>query len=295
MKKYINGQEVQYKQISCGLNGAQGVGITEPYINLYVVVTRDCNVRCKFCTFCEKGVTFDILKFKKGIDAISKEFKIGKVSFTGGEPTLNIPAIKEALSILKKKDKDIFTSVNTNGTNLKALEGLEDLDNIALSRHAILEEDNKFIMGVPNKNILKDKDILDFTEKGKLHLSCNLIKGYVDNASSVEDYLEFASKLGVDDVGFVSLMPVNKYAEDNFIDFKDIDFKGNLNIINNKVYLKEEQGVHVCRCNNYLYKAKKGNIIAFYSRYVVKRDAIIDYLVFEDGNFTQGFNGKVII
>lgn len=295
MKKYINGKEVNYKTKSCGLNGTAGVELTDYYINMYVVLTRNCNVSCKFCTFCKNGVGFDILKFEEIIKEVTKEFKLGKVSFTGGEPTLNIEDLKSALQILKRYAPYVFTSVNTNGTNLRELEDILDLDNIALSRHSSLEEENRYLMGVSTKNILSDENILNFKEKEKLHLSCNLVKNYVDNSSKIIEYLEFAASMGIDDVGFVSLMPVNDFSKEHFVDFKSIDFSMYPKVINNKSYSKLESGLEVCRCNNYLYTSKLGGVVAFYSRYVVERDSPSDYLVYEDNKLKQGFNGTQII
>lgn len=58
----------------------------------------------------------------------------------------------------------------------------------------------------------------------KIHLTCNLIRGIVDSEKAVIAYLEKAKSLGVYDVGFVSLMKVNKFCEDNHVDFSDIVF-----------------------------------------------------------------------
>ncbi len=67
----------------------------------------------------------------------------------------------------------VKTSVNTNGSRLKDLEGIDVLDNIALSRHHYDDEINNQIFGINTA----DTDILDsFKDKHKLHLSCNLIK-----------------------------------------------------------------------------------------------------------------------
>lgn len=293
--KYLYGKEINYKTRTCGLNGEGPRDIEVPVMNLYVVLTRSCNVNCRFCTFHSGKSAFDIEKFKSCVNEISKQFYIGKVSFTGGEPTLNVESLKAAVDVLKQADKHIFTSVNTNGTNLECLKGIDNLDNIALSRHAIKDVDNEYLMGNPIVKIASRSDILSFQEKEKLHLSCNLTKGFIDSADKVVEYLEFASELGVDDVGFVSLMPVNEFARAKFIDFKDLKFNLGSRFINNKRYCKYESEQVVCRCNNYLYTARNARVVMMYSRYVIDSGSVTDYLVYEDNHLKQGFSGEVII
>lgn len=122
------------------------------------------------------------------------------------------------------------TSVNTNGIHLNELGQLVQsglLNNIALSRHGLTDKENQEIF--KTNTIPTDEDIKAFVDKyGQvIHLSCNLIEGYVDSPESVVDYLEKAASFGINDVGIVSLMNKNQYCKDKYVDYslvaKDIE------------------------------------------------------------------------
>ncbi len=95
-------------------------------VNIYVLVTSKCNLRCNYCyeghektnkdmklDTAEKTVDFIIDKFNK-----DKSGKPLTVIFHGGEPLLNFEIIKYiASSILKKIPKDkVRFDMTTNGT-----------------------------------------------------------------------------------------------------------------------------------------------------------------------------------
>lgn len=50
------------------------------------------------------------------------------------------------------------------------------------------------------------------THPHQIQFRCNLINGYIDSRDEVFKYLDWANELGINDVGLVSLMPVNDYA-----------------------------------------------------------------------------------
>ena len=187
---------VEVKDISCGMNGNLGHPYSDTRINVYTCLTHICNTNCSFCNYhYNDSVKFDFEKWKVCIDEIVDKLGIFKASFTGGEPSLEFDNLIKCLEYLKSKDENIFTIINTNGSNLEKLIGLDCLDNIALSRHSIDDLENQKIFGttvVPNLEVIKD-----FPEKEKLHLSCNLIKGYVDSNEKIKKYLEKCSEIGV--------------------------------------------------------------------------------------------------
>lgn len=261
--------------------------VTEPYVNIYVRLQNNCNAACKFCEFRGEHQNFDLKKFLTIIDLINTKVKINKVSFTGGEPTLNIRLLKVVINIIRHVRKDAFIVVNTNGVNLPKLVGL-DIDSIAMSRHHYDDAKNNEILGfnAPSKEM-----IAAFPNKNVLHLSCNLVRGYIDSEEEVIKYLEFCNEVGVDDVGLVSLMGVNDYCKEHFKDFNDFDFSEYKNMLRNRTWNNKD----CCRCANYLYASNSNaNIVKMYSRYYVKPHDVEGQLVFDGQYLKTGFNGEII-
>lgn len=263
-------------------------------ISLYIVITRKCNAKCSFCEYRGKTEKININKFEEIFIELNKYYDITTVHFTGGEPTLELTTIEDICNIIKKISPLTKTSVNTNGIFLKDITNIDNINNIALSRHTIIDEDNYNIFRT--NNIATYDDILNNNHKEKIHLSCNLIKGYIDSSDKILEYLEMASKLDINDVGFVSLMNINDYCNDSYVEFSNIIPKENdyfkktrdYRCINNK-------NMVTCKCENYLYKAKNMNFVSMYHRYVIKNNEKADFLVYENNHLKQGFNGNIII
>lgn len=263
-------------------------------ISLYIVITRKCNAKCSFCEYRGETEKIDIYKFKEIFIELNKYYDITTVHFTGGEPTLELDTINTLSKTIKEISPLTKTSVNTNGIFLNKLSNIDTVDNIALSRHTIIDKDNFNIFRT--NNIATYKDIYTNNHKEKIHLSCNLIKGYIDNDKKIIDYLEMASKLDINDVGFVSLMNINDYCNYSYVEFSNIIPKENdyfkktrdYRCINNK-------DIVTCKCENYLYKAKNMNFISMYHRYAIKNNEKADFLVYENNHLKQGFNGNIII
>lgn len=284
-------KELAIKENYCSFLYYNPVKITTPYINLYVKLSNVCNAKCNFCEFNgpDKN-SFDIYKFYFVINEINKNIKINKISFTGGEPTLQLPNLKNCLKIIKDINNDIFTIINTNGIHLKELDNIPDLVNsIALSRHHYDDDLNYEIF--KTKTIPSNNDINNFKNKNLLHLSCNLIKNYIDTNSKCYDYINFYSKMNILDFGFVSLMHVNDFCKNNHINFKDLNLQNNDNVYLNKTWNNEKS----CSCNNFLVSNEEGIISKVYARYYSNRSPTCDNtLVYDNGVLTQGFGGQII-
>lgn len=293
LKVKLFDKNVEVKDTSCGMNGNKGYPYIDLRINVYTCLTHVCNAKCPFCEYHYNDTyLFDFEKWRYCIDEIVDTLGIFKASFTGGEPSLELETLKKCLKYLKNKDENIFTIINTNGVRLKDLEGIDELDNIALSRHALSDEENYKIFGTDTVSSLQD--IIDFKDKSKIHLSCNIIKGYIDSDEKIKEYFEMASEVGVLDVGFVTLMPINKYAEEHSIDFSDISLSLNNKFIINRYFDRVVNNSCVCKCRNYLYNSQNGKIITGYSRYYIDRNYTDGALVYMDNKLRQGFTGEVI-
>lgn len=85
--------------------------------NFGIEVTRKCNMSCAHCMRGDaqnKDINLDWVD-----EVLRNTAFIGKIHFTGGEPTLNWKAIKETLKIAKKYNIPIlYFDVVTNGKNI---------------------------------------------------------------------------------------------------------------------------------------------------------------------------------
>lgn len=296
MKFELFGKELIIKDCACSLNGKPGKSIEEPYINMYVTLTNSCNAKCPFCcnaANASKKVDFDFYKFYYLVHEVSRQIKINKLSFTGGEPSLDLELLTRCVKAVKETDVEIFTIINTNGINLTKMEDVSKyFDSIALSRHHFSDEINNQIFGTDT--VAQSSDIQSVGFRDIIHFSCNLQKGYIDSSRKVMLYLEEAAKLGVGDIGFVSLMPVNKYCKDKFVDFTDIQFES----LDNLFISKEWNNKTFCRCRNYLYLPKEDSdvdVVKLYTRYYVDPSYSTSTLVFDGQYLRKGFNGEIII
>ena len=255
-------------------------------IQLYVVITRKCNAQCEFCTFRGDVEEVDINKFKDTLEKIYRYYNISTLHLTGGEPTLDINKVEQICNITKTVDKNIKTSVNTNGIHLNELDNIKNLDNVALSRHALTQEENERIF--KTNSIATEQDIVQFP-KSKLHLSCNLIKGYIDSEDQIYRYLEKYGNLGVYDVGFVGLMKVNDYCKEHYIEYPELS-KCTLT----RQYRNIEGNKCSCECRNWLYRTSNCNLISVYHRHALGDTGTVSSLVYESNKLRAGFTGDYV-
>lgn len=186
MTSWIN--EVQFKKCTC-FNEQEESFPLENTIALYIVPTRRCNANCPFCAFKADNISFDIEIFKQRFSELLQIAMIDTVHFTGGEPSLEIDQIKAVCSFIKEVSPLTTISVNTNGSFIEDLCSIPELDNISLSRHHYDDKKNNELFG--KLNVPNTERLLSLSEKEKLHLSCNLIKGYIDNEAELLQFLEF--------------------------------------------------------------------------------------------------------
>jgi molybdenum cofactor biosynthesis enzyme MoaA len=281
--------KIKYKTSYCKLNNYKPSKVNKPYINLYVKLTNLCNARCCFCVYKGKDTTtFNYEKFKQIIDIIISQVRLNKISFTGGEPSIKIELLKHCINYIKKVSPDTFVIINTNGFNLEKISTVKGLNSIALSRHHYKDEKHTKIMG---SSLVATAERIKKINTSIIHLSCNIIKGYIDSEEEIQKYLNHAATLGIYDVGFVSLMAVNSYSETHSLDFENIKLTST-NIVKNKIWSYKDY----CKCANYLFLPKEGQkVVKFYCRFRCGKlnDTTAD-LIFDGTNLRQGFNGTVL-
>lgn len=275
----------------CQLNDCLPSCVDEPYINLYIKMSG-CNARCEFCNDDCVTKPFDLNKLCEIMREIKSKVKIRKISFTGGEPTLNIQLLEIIFNIVKQSSPDSFTVINTNGFNLKGIfesSLLRYINSVSLSRHHYKDELNQEITGV--KSVATKNTIIELGDNcSKIHLSCNLIKNYIDNAEEIRHYLENANLLGIHDIGFVSLMGLNDYCKENYVDSKIIDE------VKGIIKTKEWKYKDCCECSNYFYLPDnyKNGVLSIYHRHAKSPMDFVSMLMFDGEFLREGFNGKVI-
>jgi molybdenum cofactor biosynthesis enzyme MoaA len=268
----------------------------KPHVNLYIKLTNRCNLNCPFCEYHGKDSDekFDKYKLYYILNELKDTIEIRKVSITGGEPSLKLKDLVETLEMVKRFNKDIFTVVSTNGSELNELVKIKELiDSVSISCHIHIEDHFSTLTGSNRIPFVpaKLKQFMGYVGVNKVHLTCNLIKGYIDSPKAIDDYLEFYSDVGVLDFGFVSLMPANQFCKDHLVKLSDINFDS----IDGVIKTKSGSNGNICSCSNYLKSTKSGNIIKFYIRHLLSPSCSESTLVFEGNELRASFGGPIIL
>jgi MoaA/NifB/PqqE/SkfB family radical SAM enzyme len=285
MNLSLFGETLRLRDYNCAVNEGKPTK-ADPYINLFIKIDK-CNAKCAFCCYSSTCKTFNLPKLVSILKEIQQVVPINKLAFTGGEPTLNVKLFKDIFEACQVTVPEAFTVLNTNGLNLERLVNggiISEIGSVSLSRHHFDDKRNSSIFGV--KTISKDT-ICELQKKfKKIHLTCNLIKGEIDSGEMVREYLEFASKVGIYDVGFVGLMKNNDFSREHLVKFED----GVEKLFNNRSL----RFGNSCRCKNYLYFDKETCSIPVkvYHRHVLKPSKMESMLVYDGENLTVGFTGK---
>jgi sulfatase maturation enzyme AslB (radical SAM superfamily) len=220
---------------------------------------------------------------------LRKRYRINKVAFTGGEPASKFDELKSAIIQVSKLLPKTDITINTNGINLyKFTEKLlKKISVIALSRHHYNDKENYRIFRTDR--IPSFKNIKDFPNKKKIHMRCNLIKGFVDNKESLVKYIDYFSDIGITDFGFVPLFLLNDYCRDNFIPYEEtgIDSLPNSRVVRSWTY-------DDCHCKNYIAYTEKGNLVKYYARSNREPGTCESTVVYDKDRLRVGFNGEVI-
>lgn len=288
----IGNSKIQTKSTPCKINGYQGPDYDSPYTNVQVVMTRHCNAKCAFCTYHDNTdeTKFNIELFKRGLVEIRNKADIPVVTFTGGETTLELDILKECCDFVRKLDNNIRVKVNTNGRLLNELLDW-DIWWISLSRHSVDNKENADIFGVKGLPTLEDLSKLSSKQMEKMHVSCNIIKGYVDTFDKMQDFVDKVGSTGIPDIGFVSLMGVNEYSREHSIDFKELDIHDTERWLLGQrcEYMKDNECI--CKCHTYSVLTKSNKLLVAYNRFVVDNTCNDSTIVYNINKWQQGFSG----
>lgn len=187
----------------------------------YVIFMQGCNLRCKFChnpdtwsknagkEISEEELVENILKAKNYI--INGK---GGVTFTGGEPLLQIDFL---INVCKKlKENGIHIAIDTAGnfdSNDKKLnELIEYVDLFLFDIKHIDDTIHKDLVGVSNKKILELAKYISNEKNKKMWIRIVYIPGITDKNDSIKRYKEFIKTLkNIEDVEILPYHEMGKY------------------------------------------------------------------------------------
>lgn len=152
---------------------------------IYVVFTRDCNLRCSYCyqNKTNKKITKDILD--KTIKFIKEYEKIHYINLFGGEAFLELDSIEylidNLIDIKNKTGRDFTIYTNTNGTiyNEKFLKLINKISNNFTFRYVISIDGNKEFHDSKRKTI-SGKPTYDLIMNNVKKIRENSPKTFVD-------------------------------------------------------------------------------------------------------------------
>lgn len=260
------------------------------HFNLYVKFTGNCNSTCSFCIYRNiEKFEFDKYKFFYTLSQIVKTVPINKISFTGGEPSLYNEKLCEVVSMISDFNPNIRIIISTNGSRLDKLVDIAPMvHSFSISRHHYLEEQNKRIFDNKDLSLKKIASFTDLVGKKKVHVTCNLMRDYISTPDDIYYFMNHVSEeTGVNDFGFVGMMPTCHEAIKQKININDIDFRKVQDTLLSRKYRNGE----ICRCRNFLTCTKSGNIVKFYVRQTLQ-NVCGNFLVYEKNQLFDSFGGQ---
>ena len=247
--------------------------------------------------FCSNAGTSDIhapfnvpklLDIVKGLQ--NAGVRVNRINITGGEPSVVSTLVYKVLDAIENNGVvNIHLHLNTNGQLPQSQELMRHprWDSISMSLHhydvAILSE----LYGCRIPESAFDFEGIDLQ---KVNSSCNLVKGYIDNAEEAHKMLDFNLDLGLYRIGFVALMKVNDYCREHFVDLEDT----HLESIPHVYFTKSMNRGCYCKCSNYLYN-RDLKILEIYMRNYANPNYCESSLVYDGEYLRQGFHQDNII
>lgn len=290
----IFGKEVKLKQYYCSFFGKDNLKVENPYFNLYVR-TKYCNAKCQFCTYHSDANKWHQERYLEVLNELTSKLEVRKIALSGGEPTLYWDNFKNIIQTSRGILPEVEISLTTDGLNWEKLFSdpiYKEIYYIQLSRHHYNDKLNSeiFRTKTPPSELIKEMSQHQIHEH-QIQFRCNLIKGYIDNKEEVFKYLDWMNSVNINDVGLVSLMPINDYSKENFVGFNIKDLVGE-NFVITKSHERFGGG---CVCFNYVYLPEEfRRPIRVYYKNTFRPQDTTETLSFDGYNLRVGFDGDII-
>lgn len=150
-----------------------------------IVLTYQCNYRCKFCyQKTKKGQIIPLDEFENQILMIPREYTPTYITLMGGE-IFTIPNFAEYIKVLRKRWPVVSISITSNGSG--AVEFYKNLfeigvNNITFSLSTLDEEEYKNIVNVPVSCKKYQDKIIEIAKFGQVRINSYI---YPKNVESI--------------------------------------------------------------------------------------------------------------
>lgn len=188
--------------------------------NRLVYHLQGCNLKCPWCANPE-GMDFvppntegiDIQQIKEEVIGCRPMFfDGGGVTFTGGEATCQMPALRILLQELKKEN--IHTAIETNGTAPALPELFSLIDELIMDLKHWKTERHRTVVGMDNRQIMKNIR-LAFQQHSNLLVRVPLIGGFNDTLEDIEGFVTFFKEYASPSARFEILL-YHEYGKDKW-------------------------------------------------------------------------------
>lgn len=290
------GEEVEIKNYTCSRD-KEGCKCENNLLNLYIQITDSCNANCIFCDKAgnKNDNNFDSEKFKKIYSSLDEKSLIAKISITGGEPFLKIDKLNKLIEIILDVNPNAYISINTNGTclyNFYKIKEKDKIKEVVISRHHYDELLNEKLFGIKTFSLNEIETFIKSNPKLQVKFNCVLSKGFIENSTDVEEYLNLVSNIGLKEVRFITMLDLVEGNSLKYIDPTSIIKEMSKHINDGMLYDR-----HYCECFNCIFISDKGYPIEVFIRNT--KQSKYDYtrqLVYNSSNnLLKGFNDNIII
>lgn len=176
-------------------------------INLQILVTNKCNLKCKFCI--ERSDDCDIIDDNNNpldtLNYLLSQYNSSGIcpnlSITGGEPSLNLSYLHRLINLIKKHEINRL-NINSNGSFLDP--SLFPYTNINISKHHYEDVKNNEIFGKDREEYCKN-----FYYNHFINFQCVLLDGYIDSVDEIKKYIDFHIEHGIKRITFRGLSSLN--------------------------------------------------------------------------------------
>ena len=184
--------------------------------NRLVYHLQGCNMKCIWCSnpegICRNGGKQFCVEelFREGVRSKMMFYGGGGVTFTGGEATLQIDELLELL--MRLKEADIHTAIETNGTSRRLSEILQFIDYLIMDFKHYDSEALKKYTGIGNEQIKKNYEMI-CDRKRQVHIRIPLIHGI--NADNPEGFAEYLGSFKNPNAVY-EFLPYHEYGKDKW-------------------------------------------------------------------------------